>query len=95
LPHIRQWRFGTTGIGIATTIQIRLRQRIGFQRLLVVLGIDQYDFQTRIGRLEFESLRRREVHSQQRKMRQHGSRDSDSQKAILEKRLHAKDRQYK
>jgi hypothetical protein len=46
-------------------------------------GIDEYDFQARVDRLETEGCGRREMHRQKQRMRKHGYRDGRRQEAVL------------
>jgi hypothetical protein len=54
-----------------------------------VLGVDQDDFEPRIGRLQPERIRRGETDRQQGRMRQHRNGDGDYQGTLLSGVLHA------
>jgi hypothetical protein len=55
LAHVRQRRLGAAGVGLAAAIEVGLGQRVGLERLVGVLGVDQDDFQAGIGRLELNA----------------------------------------
>jgi hypothetical protein len=59
LAHVRHGRLGAALVDIAAAVQVGLRHRVRLQRRLVVLGVDEDDFQSRIGRLPAPGSARR------------------------------------
>jgi hypothetical protein len=88
LAQVGQRRLGAPGIGIAAAVEVGLGQRLGLDRGALVPGVDQDDFQPRIGRLQAERIRRGEADRQQGCMRQHREGDGDHHGTVVLEALH-------